>query len=368
MQLDDDAFGDELDGLDGIDGGIEGFAHHEPGGVDPGFLGHHLEPDHDGFGDHHGSSHGLDDGHAEHVHHGEHGDHVDHGVGHEAGGDHLAGGHLAGGHLAADHPAADLSLAGDPGDLPHWDGEGAVIGDPASALDHWHEQEQADTCAVASQELVLESVTGHDFDEGDLAAEAEANGWYTPGGGTPLWATGNLLEAHGVDAQQWSGATMDDLAAAVAGGHPVIVGVDADELWSPGSSADDDGPLGDSMGIPGQDANHAVTVIGFDVSDPDHPMVIVNDPGHPDGQGYEVPVDEFADAWQDSDHFMVTTAPAPVAADPAMAAVPGPMSAPMPAMTCTPIVCGYYNADGTYHWTTTNQDTDPATGAVVRRW
>lgn len=33
-----------------------------------------------------------------------------------------------------------------------------------------------------------------------------------------------------------------------------------------------------------------------------------------------------------------------------------------------PSFCGYYNSDGTYHWTTTNEDTDLETGKVVRRW
>jgi hypothetical protein len=29
---------------------------------------------------------------------------------------------------------------------------------------------------------------------------------------------------------------------------------------------------------------------------------------------------------------------------------------------------GYYNADGTYHYTSDNTDRDPSTGAIIRRW
>lgn len=59
--------------------------------------------------------------------------------------------------------------------------------------------------------------------------------------------------------------------------------------------------------MPEQGANHAVQVIGIDRSDPDNPVVILNDPGQPNGQGIRVNADDFVDAWQDSDRFMVST-------------------------------------------------------------
>lgn len=33
-----------------------------------------------------------------------------------------------------------------------------------------------------------------------------------------------------------------------------------------------------------------------------------------------------------------------------------------------PTLGGYYNGDGTYHYTSDNTDRDPETGAIVRRW
>ena len=52
-------------------------------------------------------------------------------------------------------------------------------------------------------------------------------------------------------------------------------------------------------------ANHAVEVIGIDYSDPEHPMVILNDSGPQNGCGEMVPLDQFLDAWQDGDNLMI---------------------------------------------------------------
>ncbi|MBQ8015501.1 MAG: hypothetical protein IJ264_04865, partial [Clostridia bacterium] len=56
---------------------------------------------------------------------------------------------------------------------------------------------------------------------------------------------------------------------------------------------------------PDDGADHAVQVIGIDYSDPDNPMVILNDSGHPDGCGEMVPLDDFVDAWEDSGCQMI---------------------------------------------------------------
>lgn len=70
-----------------------------------------------------------------------------------------------------------------------------------------------------------------------------------------------------------------------------------------------------------------------------------------------MPGEKFEDCWADSGNYMVhTTGAAPDAeADPLL-------------LPRAPVQAGYTNADGTYHWTSTNTDTDPQTGAVVRRW
>jgi hypothetical protein len=89
-----------------------------------------------------------------------------------------------------------------------------------------------------------------------------------------------------------------------------MVAVDSDEVWTAGQDffADELADMLDYPGaIPGQGANHAVEVVGVDTSDPDHPMVILNDPGHPQGQGLMMPAEEFIDAWADSGSYMVAT-------------------------------------------------------------
>jgi len=180
-----------------------------------------------------------------------------------------------------------------------------IIGDPGSEMDFWHLQTHDDTCAIVSQEFILDDLTGHHFSEDVLRQEAIAHGWYTPGGGTPLDDVGKLLEANGVHVDREYGGTLQELSDKLQHGQDVIVGVNGEDIWNSGSHGDV--PLTDYPGIPGQSADHAVEVIGIDDSDPAHPLVVLNDPGTPDGQGLEVPAPVFEQAWETSDHYMVST-------------------------------------------------------------
>ena len=76
--------------------------------------------------------------------------------------------------------------------------------------------------------------------------------------------------------------------------------VDSSELWEGGILEWlKDLFLGDQM-------DHALLVVGIDNTDPDNPMVLVTDPGT--GEACKpYPLDQFMDAWSDSQHFMVTT-------------------------------------------------------------
>ena len=171
-----------------------------------------------------------------------------------------------------------------------------VIGDPEEAMDSWHWQERNDSCAVASQEFVLEQLTGREFDESDLRDLAEEQGWYTPGGGTPMDDVGNLLEHMGLNVERSHGNSIQDLEQCLKNGGEAIVCVDSGEIWM----GQDDDFFG-----PGMDADHAVQVIGLDYSDPDSPMVILNDSGAANGGGAMIPLDIFMGAWEDSGCFMV---------------------------------------------------------------
>lgn len=184
------------------------------------------------------------------------------------------------------------------------DDSSGVLGFPNQDEQFWHLQQHDDTCAIASQQFILDDILGQHFSEEQLCQEAIANGWYTPGGGTPLADVGNLLEAHGVQVERQEGATIQDLVTSLEQGQHVIVAVNAEDIWYHGTPDD---PLASYPGIPGQAADHAVEVIGLDTSDPNHPMVILNDPGTPDGQGESVPLNVFEAAWHASDDFMVST-------------------------------------------------------------
>ena len=58
-----------------------------------------------------------------------------------------------------------------------------------------------DTCAIKSQQLVLEKFGVH-LTEEQLRIEAMEHGWYTPGSGTPMVDCGKLLQLHGVPMHQ----------------------------------------------------------------------------------------------------------------------------------------------------------------------
>lgn len=169
-----------------------------------------------------------------------------------------------------------------------------VIGEPSESMDNWHLQETDSSCAVAAQEFVLEDLLDREFSEGELRNLAEQNGWYSENG-TPMEDVGNILEAFGLNVEKHQGGTIQDIEHCLENGGNVIIGVDADEIWYRDN---------DIFG-PGDDANHAVEVIGIDYNNPDGPMVILNDSGNPNGCGSMVPMDQFMDAWEDSDFFMV---------------------------------------------------------------
>lgn len=181
-----------------------------------------------------------------------------------------------------------------------------VINDPINDMHYWHLQTHDDTCAIVSQEFILDSLTGPRWSEDALRQDAIDHGWYTPGGGTPLEDVGNLLEEHGVAVERQTGATMQDLANSLEQGQRVIVAVNAEDIWNAANSAN--ASLSSYPGIPGQAADRAVEVIGIDDRNPARPLVVLNDPGTPHGQGEEVPLAVFEEAWASSDDFMMSTA------------------------------------------------------------
>lgn len=182
-----------------------------------------------------------------------------------------------------------------------------MFGTPDRDSLHWDgQQNYADTCAIRCQEFILEQFTGKEIDESLLVREAEEHGWYTPGGGTRIEDVGKLLELHGVPVNRYQNASVFHLSLELAQGHKVIVGVDSHELWQGTSVLEE---IRDSLGF--QSADHAVVVSGIDTSDPNNVQVIVSDPGTGEAVA-RYPLEQFVNAWRDSDFFMVATRdPAP---------------------------------------------------------
>lgn len=185
-----------------------------------------------------------------------------------------------------------------------------ILGVPNAQAEFWDMQEFADNCEPTSESFIIRQFGFDGVSTNDFAYISQANGWYTPGGGTSMEHMGDMMDLFGIENHTIQNASLEDLASEIANGHGVIVGVNAGQLW-------DQGPLQELFNwaakLFGFDnpvdapADHALCVTGFDVSDPDNPMVIVNDPGHPDGQGAAYPLDRFMDAWENSNFHMTAT-------------------------------------------------------------
>jgi hypothetical protein len=220
-----------------------------------------------------------------------HGDHPDH------------DGHLADPNVEHYQPD-ERPLGGDLGWDPHQPADDSYhwAGDhQAEAASHWHEQQHDQSGGVSSQEFVLASLSGTPHTEAELISIAEDHGWYIPGGGTPLYEAGSLLEHFGVPVESRHDGRLEDLELALADGMDVIVVLSE----GPPSYTDLALELDDYPGIPGQDCARAVQVIGVDRSDSLHPAVLVNDPASAVGAGQAVSLTDFMDAWAGSDNFTV---------------------------------------------------------------
>jgi hypothetical protein len=207
--------------------------------------------------------------------------------------------------------------AGDPGATVQ---DGRLIGDPQDASEHWFEQAANGFCAPASVAQIVSEYSGTHFaDESafvDLANELGV--WVVGPDGVPGLTTPGtleLLEATGVPATVITGDGIDTLAGYLDAGHGVMVAVDSGEIWT-GEAQEDDA------------ADHMVVVAGIDV---DRGVVLLSDPGSPEGDLEEVPIETFLDAWADADNEMIVcdepapdtgTAPSP-STDPSTVAASG---------------------------------------------
>lgn len=196
----------------------------------------------------------------------------------------------------SDEPAADIDGVADNGpfvtdDQPEAGDEG-VHGDPRADIEYHQVQPGPVDCLPTSVAMAISEATGTEVDASEVVDLANAHGFMNEAG-MSVDDAATLFEEYGMDAEVGTG-TVDDLRAALDAGDPVIVGIDAADLYS-----GDGGPFDQGMV-----SGHAVVITGIDDGPPG--VVYINDPGFPDGAGLEIPLDQFEDAWDDSDHALVT--------------------------------------------------------------
>ena len=174
-----------------------------------------------------------------------------------------------------------------------------ISGDPVASMELWEYQGNTNRCAIYSQIFVIEEFTGQQIDVEEFVDNAKSQGWFTEDGTTFL-NMNKMLDAYGIENEMGFHKDIDDIEQCLNEGGRVIVSIDASEIW-----------FGQEHNLfcPTSSANHAVEVIGIDRTDPDHPMVILNDSGHPGGCGEKIPLDEFIDCWEDGDCQMIACYP-----------------------------------------------------------
>lgn len=170
-------------------------------------------------------------------------------------------------------------------------------------------QSYRDTCAIKSQQLILERFGKH-FTEEQLVQQAYENGWYRPGRGTSCDDMGEILRANGVSCDNYYNCNIAHVVNALADGKQIMMAVDSGELWKKSFVGQLWEQIEDKVPLIGG-ADHALLVTGIDASDPSNVQVIVTDPGSGD-LNKPYPLSQFIDAAKDSKFFMtVTDEPAP---------------------------------------------------------
>lgn len=172
---------------------------------------------------------------------------------------------------------------------------GQLIGDPDGAAEHWFEQAANGFCVPASITQIVASFTGIEFaDESFFVERANELHLFTvgPDGAPSMTVDGAaaLLVDVGIDAHVETDLTILDLANFLEEGRPVMLAVDADEMWS------------DEPDWVDEAANHAVVLTGID---PASGLAFISDPGSATGNQYSMPISELDRMWADSDRSAV---------------------------------------------------------------
>ena len=175
----------------------------------------------------------------------------------------------------------------------------------------WSQQAFSFNCTVAAAQDIL-TAYGINISEGELTEIMLREGWLTEEGGS-LATVGATLDYGGIPSHTVMDATFENIVAELVAGHKVVLPVDSSELWDQSVF----GRMWDWMtDLGGGTADHVVWITEIDMSDPDNPIVTINDTGHPDGQAAQYPLNELRDAWADSHFSYIATDISPAEYDP----------------------------------------------------
>ena len=161
-------------------------------------------------------------------------------------------------------------------------------------------QHTMDGCNFHSEATILNEY-GFNVTEEQLQSEGQAQGWYHPGQGTPIECMGRHIEGRGIPVSMTEGNGIDNLISELSQDHRVIVAVDSGELWNPNITE----YIQDQMY--GGNPDHALIVDGISIKDN---LITLTDSGSGDYRT-EFPLDNFMDAWNDSNCTMVATQVSP---------------------------------------------------------
>lgn len=189
-------------------------------------------------------------------------------------------------------PEPDTSL--DPLPESEFVVDGELVGDPTGDAEHWFEQAVNGFCVPASIAQIVSEYTGeHHADEQHFVERANELKVFEVGmDGVPGVGVDGalaLLEDAGIPASIEFGTGVETLVEYLDEGRRVLLAVDSGEIWT-GEGTEDNAP------------DHAIVVTGVDV---ERGVVIVSDPGDPEGNQKEYPVEIFEDAWADSGYAAV---------------------------------------------------------------
>ena len=192
-------------------------------------------------------------------------------------------------------PESDPSLdVPAPGEEPALDDDG-VYGNSYEWNSDWFYQQVDGYCGPTSVAIIANEFSDAGITDPQVMVDQAYNMGLTQDISEGLYMEDiqTLLDASGVPCETVT-SSMDDLAARLDSGCGVIAAVDSGELW------------GDSADAAGEDnmPDHALVVTEIDTNTG---MVTLEDPGNPDGNGTQVPISQFEDAWADSGFQMVAT-------------------------------------------------------------